>query len=872
MNALLSPNFLPGVSFRGYLHPLRIFRIKEPSAALHEKQDMSMRRLFTALLPIFLVFLPAINPELLASEEPNRSAAEIDWQPGTETNTSGTVHFCQGRYVEPKFGNQGTKLTNAAADEALVVEGKSKTLIGNVVVTQANQEVRSPRILQNDITEVSEIDGPLQIRQPGLLLTGEHATVNLFEGTGMIDQSTFLLHQSRLRGQAARLVNEKTGNLLLDDATLTRCDPDSNAWVMNSKDIELSRETGIGIAHDVTIRVRDVPALYLPYLRFPIDDRRQSGFLLPNIGHDSDGGLDINIPYYFNLAPNYDATYQLRSLWKRGLIHDGQFRFLSERSTNEINLAYLREDDTYDDRLVHDQTSSGTNTSMVPVPEFKKQDRWLLNLRHEGGSESRWKTSLNYNSVSDKDYLHDIGGEVRSPREQYTGRVGSNYSNRRTNALDRIGQVQYRGEVLSAELLLRGYQNLNALGREQYERLPTVRTDWFYRYGPVNISLDLEYSNFDKDNSDLTGALATVGQRGVTDLDISLPLRSVWGFVEPSIGVIHRRYNLDDTPANVRTKPEETTPRFSIDAGLYFDKYFKWQETAIQQTLEPRVFFLYVEHDEQDDLPQFDVTPATSSYSSIFRTNRFNGYDRIADTRQIGLGLTTRYLSESTAAEFFSASIGQIYYLDDRDVLFRPRPGEDPTANESALFTRARLSLSNGLSMYGSFEWEPRENRSNRGTISLKYRDGPQKILNLNYIYTNPMVRTPSLYQKSEESDINFIWLLAKKWSLIGRWNFGWDEDQTIESFLGLEYNDCCWKSRFLVRRYIKDPRTVTRLVDDPASPGGFIPVSEVNMPAEVGIFFEFQLKGLATLGKRLDSLLEDAIPGYKQRENKIGL
>ncbi|MFT7306177.1 MAG: LPS-assembly protein, partial [Candidatus Azotimanducaceae bacterium] len=171
-----------------------------------------------------------------------------------------------------------------------------------------------------------------------------------------------------------------------------------------------------------------------------------------------------------------------------------------------------------------------------------------------------------------------------------------------------------------------------------------------------------------------------------------------------------------------------------------------------------------------------------------------------------------------------------------------------------------------------SYEWEPDVNRTNRGTFALKYRDGLRRIVNVNYTYTASEIQQPSLITKSEESDVNLIWPISQHWSAIGRWNFGWDDNRTIEAFAGLEYNDCCWKTRLVWRRFLKDPRNVTQFVDDPTAPGGFTAVNDLKTPSDVGIFFEFQLKGLAMLGGRLDSLLEDAIPGYREREDIIGL
>ena len=411
------------------------------------------------------------------------SAAQFDWQPAAEMPAEAREqlpYFCHGRYVQPEITRDlSSNAVTATADDALFIEGRSATLVGDVVIFQGTQEIHSPGVIYDLQSEIADVSGPLMIRDTDLLITGEHATINLFAGTGVINQATYLLHQSGFRGNAAIIKREENGHILLDDATLTRCDPGSNIWALNGKDIELEPENGFGTARAVTIRIKNIPLLYLPYLRFPINDDRQSGFLLPNLGYNSDGGTDINIPYYFNLAPNYDATYQLHSLWKRGLIHDGQLRYKTRRSANEVNLAFLSNDDIFDDRDINDQTSAGTDTSGVSIPEFEKQDRWLLNVRHEAGWGSRWRTSINYSAVSDVDYLHDIGGDVGSASvEQFINPVESNFTNRRSAALDRIGQLKYRSQNWNAELILQGFQTLDPTGKEQYERyLPSVWPD-----------------------------------------------------------------------------------------------------------------------------------------------------------------------------------------------------------------------------------------------------------------------------------------------------------------------------------------------------------------------------------------------------------
>ena len=828
------------------------------------------QRLALAVSLVFLLSVPAISAQA-------QSAAEIDWRTSEQLSAieqAGQPYYCRGKYIQPPRAdypavNQPASRIYATAREVTYEQKHKVTLVGNVIMTQGRQSARSPRIEQDIRSQTSAMDGPLIIREQGLLLTGEHAISNLANGSGTISQATFLIHDANMRGNAAQLIRQPNGHILMDNASLTSCAPDSNLWSMRGKDITLDVEKGFGTARDLTINIKGVPVFYTPYLRFPIDDRRQSGFLLPSIGYDSAGGTDINIPYYFNLHPQYDATYQLRSLWQRGIIHDTQFRFKSKSSLNEINMAFLNGDNIYVGRQISGPTSAGIDSATVAMPALKKQDRWLLNLRHDGGWTSRWKTHLSYSAVSDIDYLYDFGGNLGSgSSKNYTSAAAASLINRRSAALDRLGRIQYRGEGWNAELSAQGFQSLALLGSTQYEKLPALKANWGEKIGRVNISGKFDYTFFEKRNTD-----DVIGERAYIDLEAAWPLRNIWGFLEPKIGVIHRAYQLDNTAPGADSNPEITTGRFSINAGLYFDRFLKLGAANVQQTLEPRLYYLYVEEDAQNNLPAFDVGATTPSYTSIFRHNRFSGFDRIADARQVTLGLTSRFLSKDTGAEFFSASIGQIYYLQDRSVNFRPTAVDNPKATESALFTEARVNLHASLAISGALEWEPSVGRTNRASFSLKYHsEDHSKLLNINHIYTAEEIQASSLQTISEESNINIIWPLKGHWSLIGLWNFSWDDNKTIESFYGLEYNNCCWKTRLVARRFLKEPRFVSVFVDDPNSPRGESVVSAFKRPSETGIFFEFQLKGLATLGRRLDALLENGIPGYRARENRIGL
>lgn len=805
--------------------------------------------------------------------EPPLSAAQLDWVVAAKLPVEHATRlppFCTGAYLEPpRSGDPQDTTINATAESAVHLFEQSSTLKGAVEITRGTSLITAPFVSIDDASKLATIDGPLIIRRPGFLMTGAHATSNLFDNTGQVEDATFLLHRANLRGSAGQLRQDSDQVVTIADGTLTRCEPDSNTWSISGQNFVLDTQAGFGVAKDVTLSIKDVPVMYLPWLRFPINDARQSGFLLPNIGSGGIDGTDINIPYYFNLAPNRDATYQLRSLSRRGLIHDGQFRYLTAGTRNEINAGYINRDKIFDQRTLQVQPTGA---------EFEARNRWYVDLRHQGGQDSRWQTAVNYSAVSDIDYLNDIGANIGAASSQpFMTPFDMSQANRRSPGLDQLAQTLYRGKDWLASVTVRDFQNLDLFDPQQYAVLPMLALEHRARSGRWQLASRLEYARFDKSDSPLTvdpndprDLLRITGERATAALELSYPYQQRWGFVTPGVKLIHRQYRLDNTRAGADQRPGLTTRTFYLDAGLMFTRPIKLGSTALDQTLEPRMFYLYTGEQDQQALPLFDVSTLTPGYAQLFRINRFTGGDRTADANQLSLGLTTRLLNPRNGRQLLAASIGQIQHFKDRRVTLYPSSLDAYTAARSPLFTEAVLNLNADLRLRGAFQWDPHAHQTHRRQLSLNYAKDSRKIVNLGYIYTNPDIETrPGLAQ--EEANASLIWPVTNQWSAIGAWNFDLDRSQTLETLLGIEYNDCCWKSRLIFRRFIRPTRYVLPLINDPSSATEFATIDTLYATMDNGVFFEVQLKGLATLGRRLDSLLNDTIQGYRSREDQIG-
>lgn len=776
----------------------------------------------------FAILLMALPTSTLAAE----TAADLDWQPASP------IGHCSGQYVEPGVdqSEHADGKVDASANSLLHVQEHSTTLTGDVRLRQFDNLLTADFATIDSTSQTYTAEGTVILRQPGLLLTGTAIQGNFENDHAIVDSATFLMHNNRLRGSAEKIDHSNNGALSVTNGKFTTCEPGNNAWAISGEQIVLRPTEGYGVARNVTLTVKDLPIAYFPYMRFPINESRQSGFLMPSLGSDSDGGTDIATPYYFNLAPNFDATYTPRSLWKRGLLHEGEVRWLNNSSSNMIAGTFLPSDDVYEGR------------SLDPTIIENEPDRWLMHVRHRG-SYGKWSSNINFTRVSDIDYLNDLGGFTNTDAAFDRALDQSDEP-----ALLRTGSLTWRHNAFSSTLSLRSFQNLNQLQPRQYEMLPRLEVNARKHWGRLQANASLQATEFDNTRS------VTTGSRVVMDASLRAPIYNSWGFLRPGLRVIHRSYALDDTLPGARDNAEITTSIASLDAGLVFERNSSLFGRPGRQTIEPRIHYLYASNKDQNDLPAFDSSLITPGYQSLFRENRFTGYDRIGDENRWALGVTSRLFHHTTGQEIFSASLGQIFHQSDREVSLSPaNPGaERLTDDNSPLFLEIVLSA-NHLRMRTSYEHDTESGGSNRGMVSFSYQPATAKLINLSYSMTDKSRQRDPAARNEEESDLSFYWPLGKseRWQIIGRWNYGWDSAQTIESLVGLEYNACCWKTRVLVRRNLEEPRAF--IVNNPGQPTAV----RFDRRADSGIYFEFQLKGLASLGGRLDTLLRHSIPNY---------
>lgn len=800
---------------------------------------------------ICLIFFVACLTQLCWGQQSSAARAEesaldydfpyqrLDWLPRhkfsqvNDPKLEQVPQFCKGTFYDraPSKQQQETGLVVAEAQNADHRPGQTSTLSGNVQVSQDNRRFQSDQIIFDHRSNRATIPGAAVFRERGLLILGQNAIIDMLQNKVSIEDAEYVMHNSHIHGSAKKL--EKDQHItLIDHGLYTACPPDErHVWQLKSQKMKLNHATGWGQAKHVRLEILNVPLFYIPYFKFPIDDRRQSGFLYPNIGTAERGGLDFTLPYYFNLAPNYDLTYSPRIINRRGTLHQGEFRYLNGFGEGQLAFAQLN-----DDKKVEKNKAEAAGASAVDIPNNRK----TAALKHEGQYGERWVSRIDALYASDEEYFQDFGADF-------------SVSNR--SHLNRLAELTYSGETWDFSTKLQGFQTIDddiAETSRPYFQLPLIQLnaqhpikDW------LQLSLESEYVYFDRDvdDSSTNTSANTTGQRLRINPALSMPLQNLWGFVIPSIKLKHSQYQLKDHN-HPNASPSITVPVFSLDSGIYLERDLKWRNNNYLQTLDPRIYLLSAAEKPQDELPNFDTSELTHSYNQLFRDGRFSGGDRIGDHKQISLGIGSSIFEADSGQEQFQFLVGQSFYLEDRQVTLI---NDHSNSEQSPISGEMRVNLNEQWKLRSSFSWDADRNIRQENSIAATYLPGNGKLLHMEVRSREREEQDNALQaSKTQQSKLSFAWPLKTQWSLFGHWYFNLDEQDelrgntTLESFLGIEYENCCLQARLLNHRFL-------RQIEDQLQP-------------RRQLMLQLQLKGLGNLDDKVSAIIARTIPDYNER------
>ena len=693
----------------------------------------------------------------------------------------------------PAFeGNPDMAPTTLIGNTAIRDNSGKLTLTGNAEITRADKRLKAERVTYTEDSEEVQAEGAVRIDQPDMTMTADHGSFWMKQNHGIFYDTQFRLYSRHARGSAETSRLLKPGITQFDQTTYTTCADNSNAWMLRASKVTLYEEEGEGVARNARLNIKGIPVLYTPYLSFPIDERRKSGFLVPGFGSSNRSGLEFSLPYYFNLAPNYDATLTPRYLENRGAQLSTEFRYKFRHQDGFINYEILPNDDL-----------TGENRNRFT---FRDTNRFGQHL----------STRIDYDRVSDKDYLNDLGDSLSIASATH---------------LRRSAQADYRTRWWQAGIQVDDYQTIDrtiAPKDRPYERLPalTLKADSPWRPLGMESKLNATLISFDQD------ARVTADRIDIQP-EISWPLRRNAFELTPRIGVRHTAYKLDNQNAGIDKQQRRTTPLGSLDGTLFFERPLHFAGKSYTHTLEPRLWYLYVKGEDQSDIPLFDTSEPTFTYRELFSENRFNGADRMGDANQAALAVSTRLLDADTGMQLFRASVGELFYFANRNVTIDNSAPK--TRSRSSVAGEMELALSRAWVGKADMVWDPYDEQTERGNLRLQYRPGYRKVANLSYRF---------LRQSQSQIDASILWPLTPSWHVLGRWYYDLNESSELETMAGIEYDSCCWGVRLVAREYIIPNK------------------DETNR----SIMFQFVLKGLARIGNDIESVLEDGILGYTDR------
>jgi len=781
--------------------------------------------------------------------------------------TVDTAPRCEGQWVYPDRNpnyqraiNEANRDANAPLNDQDSIYAESDygyydnvdyaELSGNVIIDQGEQHIEAQKVVLDLSSGVAAAQGQVmftdqaignapnrgtaterpaatvndKVSQGGLIGVADSLNYNTETGQSTAKDVAFASVELQAHGYAKRLNRPNETQYELDEVMFSTCPPTNRKWQFDAKSIDLDTETGRGEAYNTTFKIADVPVFYLPYFNFPIDNRRSSGFLLPSASVGSKSGLEVDVPYYFNLAPNYDATLNTRVYTNRNPMLSGEFRYLTENYGEGIlNGSYLPNDKEYDG-----------------------EDRSSLFYDHYWSSNSipRLSGDAKYSYVSDADYLNDFD----------TLGLSDNTLN-----LPRRARLNYYNDYVNGELKVETYQTLDAFTNtgerledkdKPYSRLPQLSLNYRLPWSDnINFTGVHDSAYFKKSIDDGSEAEKS-GVRVYNKLSAAYPIEAAWGYINPKLSLQHlyTSYDQDSLDANNLDEDDGSqsvfVPQASIDAGLNFyqsgSPFGAFDDTmGGYQLLSPRLKYTYSPFEDQNDIPNFNTRIASINYQQLFSDSWFLGYDRLQDLHAITPGINYRYI-DATGVTRFDGSIAEQFYYDDGRVTLEDQTPVFDTDSSGMVWNTSTQPYNNvwvdvSGALNSSYDL-------NYITTELRYQPSSNSLFNVGFVKRQEDENTNQLPISALTASA--IFPINSNWRVLAQGQYDYRRNQTLDALVGIDYEDCCIGFAVYGRRYYND--------------------LNINDKPNQAIMAEIRLNGLGSDSGRLTRLLADKVLGFE--------
>lgn len=659
---------------------------------------------------------------------------------------------------------------------------------GNVDIMQGNSRLQADEVqlhqkeAQGQPEPVRTVDalGNVHYDDNQVILKGPKGWANLNTKDTNVWEGDYQMVGRQGRGKAD-LMKQRGENryTILENGSFTSCLPGSDTWSVVGSEVIHDREEQVAEIWNARFKLGPVPVFYSPYLQLPVGDKRRSGFLIPNAKYSSKNYFEFYLPYYWNIAPNMDATLTPHYMHRRGgVMWENEFRYLSQAGAGLMEFDYLNSDRVYEDEHPNDSNSR----------------RWLFYWQHSGVMDQVWRFNVDYTKVSDPSYFNDFDNKYGSSTDGYATQKFS---------------VGYAVQNFDATVSTKQFQVFDTRNSNSYSAQPQLDVNFYQNdVGPFDTRIYGQAVHFVNTNDNMPEAT-----RLHLEPTINLPLSNQWGSINTEAKLLATHYqqtNLKWYNANYATDLDDSAnrvmPQFKVDGKMVFERDMNMLAPGYTQTLEPRAQYLYVPYRDQSNIYNYDSSLLQSDYTGLFRDRSYGGLDRIASANQVTTGVTSRVYDDA-AVERFNVSVGQIYYFTES------RTGDDNIKWEKDDQTGSLVwagdtywRISDRWGLRGGIQYDTRLDSVATSSSSIEYRRDEDRLVQLNYRYASPeyiQATLPSYYSTAEQykngiSQVGAVasWPIADRWSIVGAYYYDTNVNKAADQMLGVQYNSCCYAIR----------------------------------------------------------------------------